>query len=171
MGAPKALASDRDGAWLPRAVDLLRAGGCAEVLVVLGAAAERAAELVPADPAVRVVAATDWAEGISSSLRAGLAAAAATEADAAMITLVDLPDLRPAVAHRLLADLGDARSILVRAVFDGRPGHPVLIGRTHWEALASDLGGDRGAGPYLRRHGARSVECGDLATGQDRDTP
>ena len=29
--------------------------------------------------------------------------------------------------------------------------------------------GDTGAGPYLARHGATPVECGDLWSGEDRD--
>jgi hypothetical protein len=34
----------------------------------------------------------------------------------------------------------------------------------------ADLSGDSGAKDYLVRQRAHSVECGDLATGQDRDT-
>ena len=38
-------------------------------------------------------------------------------------------------------------------------------------ALVAELDGDRGAADYLRRHDAETIECADLATGQDVDRP
>ncbi|MWC00434.1 nucleotidyltransferase family protein, partial [Agromyces sp. MMS17-SY077] len=66
---------------------------------------------------------------------------------------------------------GPLASALARATYRGLPGHPVLLGRDHWAPLAAALHGDRGAGPYLVAQGALAVECGDLATGADRDRP
>jgi CTP:molybdopterin cytidylyltransferase MocA len=59
---------------------------------------------------------------------------------------------------------------LSRATYGGRPGHPVLIGRDHLEPIMASLTGGSGAKGYLAHHGAHSVECGDLASGQDHDT-
>jgi CTP:molybdopterin cytidylyltransferase MocA len=59
--------------------------------------------------------------------------------------------------------------MLRQAVFGGRPGHPVLIGREHWTAVADALAGDRGARGYLVAHGVDEVECGDLFDGHDID--
>lgn len=137
--------------------------------VVLGAAAEEAATLVPPG-SVSVVVCDDWAEGMSASLRAGLAALDATEARAAVVTLVDLPDVGPEVVRRVI-DLGTDPGVLARATYDGRPGHPVLLGRDHWAAVAETATGDAGARDYLARHPVFEVECGDLATGVDVDTP
>lgn len=159
-GQPKALVDD----WLERAVDALADGGCTEVVVVLGAAADQATRPRRA----RVVVATDWAEGRSASLRAGLADAAPT-ATAAVVSLVDLPDVGAAVTRRLLAT-PCTRTTLRRATYDGRPGHPVVLGRAHWPAL-SRLTGDAGAAGYLDLHVVDHVECGDLATGRDHDQP
>ena len=65
-----------------------------------------------------------------------------------------------------------ASSGLARAVFSGRPGHPVVLAREHWPELDAQLTGDSGAGPFLRaRDDVIAVECGDLATGADIDTP
>jgi CTP:molybdopterin cytidylyltransferase MocA len=178
FGGPKALARDDDGEpWLAQRVRALREGGCDRVLVVLGAQAERARALVPVDEAVDVVVAQDWADGMSASLRAGLAALAAQEPPvaAALVALVDTPGLRPEVVGRVLAaaPAGPSRapavSALARAAYAGRPGHPVLLGRAHWSAAAAAARGDRGAGPYLRDAGARLVECGDLDDGADVD--
>ena len=69
MGRPKALVED----WLVRAVGVLRDGGCAQVVVVLGAAADEARLLLEGQD-VEVVVAGDWDEGMGASLRAGLAA-------------------------------------------------------------------------------------------------
>ncbi|TNM64343.1 DUF4031 domain-containing protein [Streptomyces sp. NP160] len=175
FGGPKALARDDDGEpWLVQRVRALRQGGCDRVLVVLGAQAESARELVPADGAVAVVVAPDWADGMSASLRTGLAALAAQEPPvaAALVALVDTPGLRPEVVRRVLGAVRTARptpSALARATYGGRPGHPVLLGRAHWSAAAAAARGDRGAGPYLRAAGAALVECGDLDDGADLD--
>ncbi|AMM19305.1 hypothetical protein AX769_03100 [Frondihabitans sp. PAMC 28766] len=104
----------------------------------------------------------------------GEAAPAAPAPDAVLITLVDLPELPVSVAQRVV-DGGLGPGILRQAVFGGRPGHPVLIGRDHWPALLAQLAApseaDRGARPYLVAHGVTAVECADLSPGDDVDTP
>jgi molybdenum cofactor cytidylyltransferase/nicotine blue oxidoreductase len=168
MGMPKALVRDDGGEpWLVRGVRALTDGGCAQVTVVLGASAEEALPLLDGTGATAVVAA-DWADGMSASLRAGLRAATGTDADAVVVTLVDLPDVGADVVRRLLTPL-PGPATLRRASYDGRPGHPVVIGRDHWAPVADEASGDRGARAYLDSHDAEPVECGDLATGRDVD--
>ncbi|NRD26813.1 NTP transferase domain-containing protein [Frigoribacterium sp. VKM Ac-2836] len=187
MGRPKALVVDGHGPWLTRAVATLLDGGCHRVLVVLGAGATEARALLAADPRllgvegrarVSAVVADDWADGLAASLRAGLTALAGSdpeEARLALITLVDYPGLPSSAVARLLsspaADGPLGPGALRRAVFHGRPGHPVVVGRSHWSALAASLTGDRGAGPYLRAHAAEPVDCSDLWDGHDVDAP
>lgn len=121
---------------------------------------------------VEVVVAEDWDEGMGASLRAGLGSLADSDAEAALVSLVDLPDLSPAVLRRVVAAGEPAGpGALVRATYDGRPGHPVLIGREHWAGVAATSRGDQGARDYLVTHGAAGCECGDLATGRDVDRP
>lgn len=170
MGTPKALVDD----WLERSVEGLRAGGCDDVTVVLGAESERARALL-VDAQVGIVEAADWADGMGASLRAGLAAVEEDPArcDAVLVTLVDLPDVGPDVVRRVLAGAA-GKDVLRRASYVGRPGHPVLIGRDHWGGVRTEATGDRGARGYLATHEVELVECGDLATGHDvdtRDTP
>lgn len=165
FGGPKALARDDDGtSWLLRAVQALRP--CSEVVVVLGAEAERAAALLPMS--VSRIRADDWAEGMGASLRAGLEALAPTDHDGAVVSLVDLPDVDAAVVARLVA-ASRGRDDLARAAYDGVPGHPVLLGRDHWAGVVASATGDRGARDYLAAHDVELVECGDLATGADVD--
>ncbi len=165
MGRPKALVAD----WLARGLSALEP--CDGVLVVLGAQAEavqRRLDGLAADD-VSVVVAPDWADGMGASLRAALAVAEEGDAEALLVTLVDLPDVGRPVVARVLGE-GAARRSLRRAAYDGAPGHPVLLGRDHWEGVAASAVGDQGARDYLRRQRVELVECGDLATGRDVDT-
>lgn len=154
--------------WLVRGVRSLLEGGCDAVTVVLGAAAGEAAALVPPGP-VGTVVAEDWARGMSASLRAGLSALAGTDAAVAVVSLVDLPDVGSDVVHRVLTAATDS-GILARASYDGRPGHPVVLGRDHWPGVLDAVVGDSGARDYLAAREVVEVECGDLATGRDVDT-
>lgn len=167
-GLPKALADSGDGPWVLSALTVLRS--CAPLVVVVGARGEDVAALLPAG--VTVVSNPDHGTGMSSSLRAGLVAVP-VDADAVLITLVDLPDVTPAVADRVLAAAGSRPTdALARAIFGGRPGHPVLIGRNRLAGVLADLehgDPDVGAGRYLSCHGVTAVDCSDLADGQDVD--
>lgn len=168
MGRPKALVADADGtSWLGRSVQVLLAGGCEDVTVVLGAASDEALALLPPGP-VGAVVADDWQEGMGASLRAGLAALAG-DGEAVLVSLVDLPDVDAAVVGRLV-ETATGRVDLLRAAYDGVPGHPVLLGRDHWAGVIATATGDRGARDYLADREVALVECGDLATGVDVDT-
>jgi CTP:molybdopterin cytidylyltransferase MocA len=172
MGQPKALVTDDAGSWLVRGVATLRDGGCDRVTVVLGAEAERARSVLDGLDA-HIVVADDWAEGMGASLRAGLRSLADSADDGVVVSLVDLPDLVPAVVSRVIA-AGNGPAALARASYDGRPGHPVLLGRDHWTGVVATAVGDQGARAYLAPRDVTLVECGDLATGHDvdsRDSP
>jgi CTP:molybdopterin cytidylyltransferase MocA len=145
---------------------------------VLGADADRARPAaVAADPAVTVVVADDWADGMGASLRAGLAALGAgrpgaTEptVDAVLVLLVDTPGIGPAALARVAA--AATRDGLVRGGYDGRPGHPVVLGAEHLAGVAAAAHDDVGARGYLAgRDDVRPVEVGDVATRDDVDTP
>jgi CTP:molybdopterin cytidylyltransferase MocA len=162
-GGPKALLRMPDGTpWVELSVAALLGGGCSRVIVVLGAQAPAVRPLVPADDRVTTVVAMEWEAGMSESLRIGLAAA---DGEAALITLVDLPELPVGVVERVLS----AEGALRQATFGGRPGHPVYIEAEHWVPLAATLSGDRGARAYLVEHGVSEIECADLWDGNDHD--
>jgi len=172
MGRPKALVYGRDGrSWLVESRERLLSAGCDDVLTVLGAEADAASALIDGG---WVTVAERWADGMGESLAAGLrevhrADASAQRFGAVLVHLVDLPDVGVPVMRRVAEGAGFGT--LRRAVYDGVPGHPVVIGRDHWAGLIETLIGDAGAKEYLRAHGAERVECGDLATGIDVDTP
>jgi CTP:molybdopterin cytidylyltransferase MocA len=170
-GRPKALVDTGSGPWVSLALDAVR--GCEPRVVVIGAAADQVAALLPPD--VVIVRNPDHAQGMGSSLRVGLNALAGHESvDAAVIMLVDLPGVGFSVIDRVCRAAGSslvARDALVRAAFQGVPGHPVLLGRDHWPGVIATAVGDRGARDYLRAHPAVVVECGDIGSGVDVDVP
>lgn len=167
FGGPKALARTPAGTpWIALAVRALTEGGCRDVTVALGAGAEEAVALVP--PVATIVTVADWESGMAASLRAGLGALGSGAGIAAVVVPVDTPGMPPAAVARLLRHAD--REALAQAAYAGAPGHPVLLGRSHWAAVADAARGDVGARPYLVAQGASLIECGDLWSGADRDT-
>ncbi|MEJ7715774.1 MAG: NTP transferase domain-containing protein [Thermoleophilaceae bacterium] len=100
-----------------------------------------------------------------SSLACGLAAV--EDAEAVVVVLGDQPGLSPEAVRRVLDARGHDGA--VRATYDGRPGHPVVLERSQIPALR-DATGDVGARNVIMR-GLREVECDDLGGGEDVDTP
>jgi len=165
---PKALVRHRGGLFVEQAADVLHSGGCAPVVIVLGALADdvRTTAILSGSSLVDN---PDWATGMGSSLRVGLAALEPTDCDAVVVLPVDTPGVTPAAVARFVALV--SADVLARATYDGAPGHPVLIGRSRWADVAALAEGDEGARPYLARHPATTVPCEDIATGADVDTP
>ncbi|WP_223884108.1 nucleotidyltransferase family protein [Micromonospora craniellae] len=168
-GRPKALVEVHGRLLVERTVATLAAGGCDPVTVVLGADAESVA--ARADLAGATVAVNpEWASGMGSSLRAGLAALAPTPAVAALVLLVDMPGIIPEAVRRLVGLA--APQVLAMAGYHTGRGHPVLLGRAHWAGVAASAVGDVGARPYLRERAEqiRVVPVADVADGGDIDT-
>jgi CTP:molybdopterin cytidylyltransferase MocA len=167
-GMPKALVRHRGGLFVEHAAEVLHEAGCAPVVVVLGAAAAevRATATLPGSSLVDN---PEWTTGMGSSLRAGLAAVEGSDAEAVVILPVDTPGVTAAAVRRLAALAGP--DALARATYDGKPGHPVLIGRTRWPDVAASATGDAGARDYLAAHRPLAVPCEDVAAGEDVDRP
>jgi molybdenum cofactor cytidylyltransferase len=135
------------------------------VVVVLGHAAAEiraAVELGDAEPVV----CSDWPDGQSASLRAGIAALG--DVDAAVVTLGDQPFITPQVIAGVL-DIDDRYHDAVRATYDGEPGHPVLLTRRLLER-ADELAGDVGFRELLQGQRVRRFEAGHLCDSTDIDT-
>lgn len=170
FGGPKALVRHEGSLLVERAVATARAGGCAPIVVVLGAgAAEVRAQAQLGD--VMIVENEGWKAGMGSSLRAGLDALAATDADAAVVLLVDTPGVTAEAVRRVAEKSG--RDALAAATYGGRRGHPVLLGRDHWSGVALLATADIGARAYLsaRANEVHMVPCDDIADDTDIDVP
>ncbi|MFJ3502138.1 MULTISPECIES: NTP transferase domain-containing protein [unclassified Streptomyces] len=171
-GRPKALLVHRGRPLVEHAVGVLRAAGCEVVHVVLGASADAVRERAEL-PGCVLVDNPEWAAGMGSSLRAGLASLAADPrgVDAALVSLVDQPGIGAEAVARVRGAYG-SRDSLAAASYDGRRGHPVLFGAGHWAGVAETAVGDRGARDYLAAHrdAITPVDCSDVAEPYDIDT-
>ena len=170
FGSPKALAVYRGRLLIELAVATLVAGGCDDVVAVLGAAAADVEAQARLD-GVRVVWNTDWAQGMSTSLRAGLTACAG--ADAAIVALVDQPGVTVAVVRRLIEHWKSSSRPVAVAAYDGEPRNPVLFAAPVWPDVQAGVHGDVGARAWLRAHPelVTAVEVGDVGDSTDIDTP
>jgi CTP:molybdopterin cytidylyltransferase MocA len=162
LGQPKADVLLGGVRLLDRAVGTLRAGGCDKVLAVVRS------DTAPAE-GVELVFNADADDGMSTSLRAGLAALP-EDTDAVVITLVDLPDVLPSDVRALLGWYRQGASIIVTRRARVRS-HPVLIARRWLAEFATAAVGDQGGQAFFNAHLDR-VDYVDLAQpGHDIDTP
>lgn len=167
FGGAKQLAELEGKPLLDHAVEAMSAVPAIErIVVVLGAGADAIRARANLD-GVDVVVADGWADGVSASLRAGIAAL--RDAEAVVVTLADQPLITPQVISAVV-DLGDSRPPAARATYGGNLGHPVLIKRELFDRIAA-LTGDAGARDLLEVAGVAKVECGHLADPHDVDTP
>lgn len=164
FGSPKAVATLAGERLVDRAVRILHEGGCAPLLVVSGAV-----DLVVSG--AEVTRNPLWPSGMGSSLRAGLAAAESTDATAVVTMLVDTPWISPLAVRRLVDAASESPAAV--ATYDGRRGHPVLLSRAVWTAVADRAEGDVGAKAWLRSHPdqVREVDCTGLGDPRDADLP
>ena len=164
LGTPKALVELGGRRLVDHGIDLLRDGGAAPVLVVMGAVRFSV-------PGVLSVHNPDWPTGMGSSLAAGLRALPENYA-AAVIALVDQPLIGVDAVRRLIAAYLAGAEMVV-ATYHGKPRNPVLLARRHWAGVLEAAVGDAGARPYLRAHPdlVTEVECADTGRPDDVDTP
>jgi CTP:molybdopterin cytidylyltransferase MocA len=169
-GGPKALVRHEGSLLVERAVATVRAGGCAPIYVVLGAAAADVRAQAQLGE-VTLLENEVWKSGMGSSLKVGLEALGATDVDAVLVVLVDTPGIT-AEAVRRVAEKG-SRDSLVAATYANRRGHPVLLGRDHWHGVTLLASADIGARAYLsaRSDSVQTVPCEDIADDTDMDFP
>jgi molybdenum cofactor cytidylyltransferase len=142
------------------------------VIVVTGHD-RRAVEAALAGLALRFVDNPDYAQGLASSLKTGIAALPES-ADGALVLLGDMPAVTPALIDSLIAAFGAHPEALAAApVSEGRRGNPVLLSRALFPAIAR-LEGDEGARKLLASAGpgqVAEVEAPGTASTLDVDTP
>lgn len=177
MGATNKLLADVGGTPLvARAVDAALSSQAANVIVVTGHQGESvtaalSGKALPGKP-VTFVHNPAFGDGLSSSLRAGLAAVP-SESDAVVVCLGDMPRVAAGVIDRLIAAYSpvEGRAICI-PITHGKQGNPVLWDRAFFAEMAA-LTGDAGAKRLIGRHADRMCEVpvDDAGILYDVDTP
>jgi len=141
------------------------------VIVVTGHQRELVEEALAGLP-VTFVHNLDYAHGLSTSLKAGIAAVPA-DADGAIVCLGDMPQVSAALIDRLIAAFDPERGALVVVPsIDGKRGNPVVWSRRFFADLAA-LDGDIGARHLIAAYpeAVTEVALSDRAALVDVDTP
>ena len=128
--------------------------GADPVIVVTGFEAERIGETLRGLK-VKVVHNADYAQGLNTSLRAGLKALT-PNTDGAIILLGDMPQIQSGDLNALIAALKDQESICV-PVRSGRRGNPLLWGARYFPEMMV-ISGDMGAKPLMANYLEHVVE-------------
>jgi len=114
----------------------------------------------------------DYASGLASSLRRGLAALP-ENVDGVLVCLGDMPRLSPAIVNRLIAAFNptEGRAICV-PTWQGKRGNPVLFARRFFAEM-QEIAGDTGARALIGEHAEAvcEVPMDDDAVLLDIDTP
>ncbi|MCJ2013332.1 NTP transferase domain-containing protein [Methylobacterium sp. J-076] len=169
--APKLLAHLDGRPLVRRAAEAALAAGPRPVVVVLGAHAD-AVRTALAGLDLVFVRNDAYADGLSTSLKAGLAALP-PGCDAAIVMLGDMPLVGAPLIDRLAEAFAaaDGAPSSVVPVHEGRRGNPVLLNLRRLGASLATLTGDRGAGPLLAGRPDVLEIAGDPASALDIDTP
>lgn len=153
-----------------RSVETVLASRSDRTVVVTGYRAEDIEKaLAGLDPEIVINA--DFATGMASSLKAGLAAVR-QGSDGLLVVLADMPGIRSEHLDAMIAAFRHEQGrAIVRAVSDGKRGNPVILPASTFDAV-SKLTGDIGARPIIERSGLAVVDV-DIggAAHIDTDTP
>jgi molybdenum cofactor cytidylyltransferase len=168
FGSPKQLVRLKGRPLLHLAVSRAVEVAGQAVTVVLGANAADLAPLLRHTPATIVIN-RDWAEGMGSSVRTGIARLPAA-ADAALLMLADQPAVTAEDLRRLVATWRRQPQCMVAAHYAGTSGVPAIFPREDFAALGA-LRGDAGARALLKRGGERLVRVPLQSAAIDIDTP
>jgi molybdenum cofactor cytidylyltransferase len=170
MGSPKQLLRLGDETLVRRAVRTALASRCARIFVVVGAEADAVSRDVQGLPIETVVNAS-WADGMASSIRAGVEAVALAEPrlDAVLLMLVDQPAITVDILDRIIVAAADGAE-LVACEYAGTMGAPALYTRRYFDALCR-LRGDRGGKALLEAHRDSVARVPFEPAAVDIDTP
>jgi molybdenum cofactor cytidylyltransferase len=172
MGGPNKLLAELGGKALVRIVtEQALASKAKDVIVVTGHQAEQVEQALQGLK-VKFVRNPDFASGLASSVKTGIAAAP-ENADGAVVCLGDMPLIDARLIDRLIETFAPDRGNLIAVpVSDGRRGNPVLWSRRFFNELMT-LDGDIGARHLIAKHGEAVAEVPVEGHGAflDIDTP
>jgi molybdenum cofactor cytidylyltransferase len=157
MGGPNKLLAEIRGRPLVRiVVEEALASHAKPVIVVVGHERGEVEKALGALP-VQIVHNPDFAQGLGTSLKAGIVAVPA-DADGAIVCLADMPQVDASLLNRLIAAFDpDRGALIVMPTVEGRRGNPVLWSRRFFPDLMA-IEGDVGARHFIGRYSEAVVE-------------
>jgi len=169
MGTPKPLIRISGRPLLELTLDAISRSDVAEVVVVLGHEADLVRKEVFFGDA-RVVVNPDYAQGLSTSIRAGVRAAGA--AAAYLFVLADEPFVSPTTYDAILHAWRPHGPRLVIPIYRGLRGNPVLVDASLVSEMET-LSGDTGFRALFPAHAGdiRTVDVDDPGILVDLDHP
>lgn len=171
MGRPKQLLSYQGRSLILHAVEVALASLCQPIIVVLGAYAEQIKpELML--KAVQVVENSQWQEGMSSSIRAGISMLLKTNSklDAVIISLADQPLVSPQIFNQLIQSYQETQKVIVASKYNETTGVPALFSKALFPELMQ-LEGDKGAKALIQKYLETGVILLIPEAAIDIDTP
>jgi molybdenum cofactor cytidylyltransferase len=170
LGRPKQLVRAGGEPLVVRTARSALDAGCEPVVVVVGSGADAVTRSLAALP-VRTVTNEDWPEGMSASIRAGIADVGRVPAvRAALILVCDQRRIDAAVLRTLCDAFDEGAGAAVASGYAGTMGVPALFDRSLFDELL-ELRGDRGARAVLERHRERVRRVPWPEGAEDVDTP
>jgi molybdenum cofactor cytidylyltransferase len=158
---------------ITRVIRTLLSGGVPEVIVVAGAHVDAVKAALPRHEArARVIEHAGWQQGQLSSLLAGLSAIDHPLLEGALVTLVDVPLVKPSTVAAVIGEWRRTRAPIVRPAQGERHGHPVMFDAAVFQDLR-EADPSVGAKAVFAAHRLRivNVEVNDPGAFQDVDTP
>jgi molybdenum cofactor cytidylyltransferase len=171
MGRPKQLLSYQGRSLILHAVEVALASLCQPIIVVLGAYAEQIKpELML--KAVQVVENSQWQEGMSSSIRAGINMLLKTNSklDAVIISLADQPLVSPQIFNQLIQCYQETQKVIIASKYNETTGVPALFSNSLFPELMQ-LKGDKGAKALIQKYIDTGVILLIPGVAIDIDTP
>ena len=171
MGTDKATLTYRGRAFLELMVQTLAEVDIERIVVVLGHHAEDIQRRIKVE-AAQVVINPDYRSGQTSSLQVGLRSLIADDIEAIVLCLVDHPAVCAGTVRSIVATFRQCGAPIVIPTYQGRRGHPVLLGRQVFAELLQ-LASDAGADSVVRRYrpATQFVEVEDEGVVIDVDDP
>lgn len=169
MGRPKQLLPYRGRTLLRHAAETAVASGCAPIVLVTGALHETLMAEVTGLP-IQAIHNPDWATGMASSIRAGLAAVQAAQPRAVLIMLSDQPLLTPEMLQQLVLRQQQTQAPIVAAAYGDTLGVPAVFSQKLLPELLK-LQGQAGAGRLIANLGPAVEQVAFPAGLLDVDTP
>lgn len=170
MGRPKALLRAGDRTFVRAILETLRAGGVPDAVVVIRSGNPEVMAEIEASGFGRHVVNPRPDEGQLSSLLIGLDAVDRDGVEGVLVTLVDVPLIGADAVRTLIARARASDAPVLRAVHEGRHGHPVLFKKRVFDALRR-ADPAIGAKAVIREWPPEDVEVPEPGVVEDIDTP